>query len=430
MTYVEAEKYILDIPRFSGKNTGEDTRHLLEEMGCLNEEIKTIHVAGTNGKGSVCAYLRSVLQEAGFICGSFTSPHLVTMRERITIGFDMVRQEEFLEACTAVLEGVQRLHKQGMNTYHPSFFEFIFAMAMYCFKKHKVDYLILETGLGGRLDATNIISKPCVCVITSISYDHMQYLGNTLQEIAGEKAGIIKRNVPVVFCNKNAIVSEVLSQTAVKMESRAVIVEKEDIYDIRFAKKSIDFSFHSRYYDYISLSLATKAVYQIENAALAVQTLGLLGETITEQQIRDGLWKTYWPARMEEIEPSIYMDGAHNEDGMMAFLDTVQRDECTGGRYLLFGVVADKQYDEMIRLLAQSQLFERIAVTAIDTARSVSLQKLKQLCGQYEQLQCSYFENAVEAFTYLKKMQDSEDIIYIAGSLYLAGQIKAYEQEV
>lgn len=420
--YEQAEAYILNIPKFAGKHSLQDTKALLRAAVKKQDNKKIIHVAGTNGKGSVCAYLRDILWESGCRAGFFSSPHLETMRERIAIGNHMISEEDFVLVFQKVRETIDKIKKEVS---HPSFFEFLFLMAMVYFEEKDVEYVILETGLGGRLDATNIFPAPRVCVITSIGYDHMQYLGSRIEEIAAEKAGIMKQGVPVVFLEQAENVTAVLMDYAKKTGSPAVVIKKTDISDVNIHNKSIDFSFHSGYYKYVSLSLNTKAVYQAENAALAAKAAELLKEErITIENIRNGLFKSHWPGRMEEIASGVYLDGAHNEDGIRAFLQTAGQDGCKGRRFLLFGVVADKKYDKMIELLAKAGLFEQAAITALDSDRSVTIDKLKEICRQYRQISCSFYEEAEAAYQSLLEHKKKEDMIYIAGSLYLAGQIK------
>ncbi len=423
VTYEEACEYILDIPKFAGKHTLADTKELLGRLTGSRIESKIIHVAGTNGKGSVCAYLQSILRTAGFHVGMFISPHLETMRERILYDGEMIPQESFVKAFDLVREESDR---QKEN--HPSFFEFLFLMGMCYFKKKEPDYIILETGLGGRLDATNCIAKPKLCVITEIGFDHMQYLGNTLVEIAGEKAGIIKPGTPVVYLDKREETSRVIEQTAAGLETPAIAVKKSQIGRPVMRKKSIDFSFSNGYYRYDNLILRTTAAYQTENASLAlVAARSLKEERIADEAIRKGLYDAFWPGRMEEILPHVFLDGAHNEDGIEAFLQSVSasaEETKKGKRLLLFGVVADKQYDKMIGRIAASDLFSHIAVTVLASDRSASIDKLKVAWAQYKTADCSFHESAEEAFHYIQSIQKEADTIYIAGSLYLVGQIK------
>ena len=197
MTYKEAEAYINSVPKFTSKNKPENTMELIRRLGHPERSMKVIHVAGTNGKGSVCAFLSSMLTEGGKRTGLFTSPHLVKINERFQINNEPVSDEIFLNAYERVMKLVEEMQKDGF--YHPAYFELLFAIGMVIFEEAQVEYLILETGLGGRLDATNIVEKPVVTVITSISLDHTEILGDTIEEIAGEKAGIIKQNIPIVY---------------------------------------------------------------------------------------------------------------------------------------------------------------------------------------------------------------------------------------
>ena len=200
MNYREATAYIDDTPRFTKKNTLENTKAVLAAMGHPERRMKLIHVAGSNGKGSVCAYLSSILTTAGKQTGLFVSPHLVDINERFQLNQQPVSDEEFLEAFEGVMEIVRRLLKERPDQFaHPTFFELLFLMGIWIFDRNHMEYVILETGLGGRFDATNVIEKPLISVITSISLEHTEYLGDTYELIAGEKAGIIKEGCPVVY---------------------------------------------------------------------------------------------------------------------------------------------------------------------------------------------------------------------------------------
>lgn len=435
----EAEEYILSIPKFAGKHTLEDTRRLLGRIGGDGIRGKIIHIAGTNGKGSVCAYLRSILMEGGCSVGMFTSPHLETMRERICLGNEKISQDEFLKAFRKVRQAVREEMEEGSfskEKSHPSFFEFLFLMAMAYFSEKQPDYLILETGLGGRLDATNCLMHKDLCVITEIGYDHMEYLGNTLEEIAAEKAGIMMREVPVVFVDKRSGSTKVLAEYAKKVKSPAVIIGKNNIFDVNINHKTIDFSLYTGYYKYVSLSLETTALYQPENASLAVAALEQLKDgRINESTIRKGLRSAKWPGRMEEIRPGVYLDGAHNEDGIEMLLATVKSRKCQGKRFLLFGVLADKRYEKMIGQIAESALFQKVAVTAVGEKRSLSLEKEREVWTRYGEesgggIALSFYEDAALAYQHILAEKKSGDEVYIAGSLYLIGQMKSFLRRI
>lgn len=427
MTCEAAERYLLEIPKFTKKNSMENTRCFLRHLGC-SENQKVIHVAGTNGKGSVCAYLHSILQEAGHTTGLFVSPHLVSMRERFIINGKMVAEEDFLWAYRSVAGKLNNLPEMLREvSYHPTFFEYLFFMAMLLFDREKVEYIILETGLGGRLDATNAIDEKKVCVITSIGYDHMEYLGETLPEIAREKAGIFRKKVPVVYFDKNPSVTETLEKCAVLAETTTFPVSFQAIKEINSHDKTIDFSLHSNYYGYIRLSMPTIALYQIENAALAVSVIERLDDRadISAAQIAEGIKKMRWEGRMEEIMPSVYLDGAHNTDGIQAFLQTVGQDGCVGKRFLLFSMVREKQYRAVMDMLAASELFDEIGVAEIQDKRALPLRELADFFRQYTGLRIREFDRLEDAVRDFTARRGTADRVYIVGSLYLAGEVKA-----
>ena len=435
-TFEEAVDYLYAVPRFTTKNTMEDTRAFLQRLGCPDKNCNIIHVAGTNGKGSVCAYLRCILEEAGYKVAVFTSPHLVDIRERFYIEGEMVSKEAFLEAFWCVYEKLDwEALKEGKG-YHPTFFEYLFFMAMLLFSQKKPDYCILETGLGGRLDATNAVEKKSLCVITRIGLDHMEYLGDTPEKIAGEKAGIMQAKVPLVYLDTQREVTEVFENRAATLGSLSYPVSRNDYAFLNFKNKNIDFSLHTRYYGCIRLTLHTIAKYQMENASLAVRALETLdkGQTITLAHIERGIGRCFWQGRMEELLPDVYVDGAHNEDGIRAFLETVLEDGVEehdkGSRTLLFSVVEDKDYLHMIDRIVTSGLFSKIAIAPMQTQRAAKLtdirarfeQCMPDLAG--ERIRIEPYETLTDAFQSLLKTKKDKERIYCAGSLYLVGEIK------
>ena len=395
-TYEEAVEYVLQIPKFTKKNTPEDTRRFYEYLGRPGESSGLIHVAGTNGKGSVCSYINAVLEEAGYCPGLFVSPHLVDVRERFRLKGQMISKEDFTEIFMKVLENVENFcKKSGDCVYHPTFFEMLFFMGMLWFQEKGADYIILETGMGGRLDATNVIDHPLVTVITHIGLDHTEYLGDTREKIAGEKAGIIKKGVPVVFWEQEEEVNRVIVEKAREMSSEVIPVSEKQVVLFKFKNKTVDFSMSSEYYEYIRASLPTAAVYQKENAALAIRALEVLGRTVplTRQQVETGLSRAKWEGRMEEV-------------------------------LLLFSVVSDKRAENMIGRIVDSGLFADVAIAPIDSARSLTQEQLLSLWkGRNHARLC---HNPEEAWDALIREKDEADMVYAAGSLYLAGQLKAY----
>ena len=266
-TYEEAVDYINEIPRFTTKNTMDDTRAFLHRLGDPDQSMRIIHVAGTNGKGSVCAYMRFILEAAGYRTAVFTSPHLTDIRERFVIDGEMVSEKAFLGAFLRIYDLLDA------KTPHPTFFEYLFLMAMILFSESRPDFCILETGLGGRLDATNAVSRKELAVITRIGLDHTEYLGDTLEKIAAEKAGILQKGAPVVYWDTCGETTMVFRERAAQLGILAYSVSKKDYTFLNFKKKSIDFFVNTEYYCYINLTLSTVAAYQMENASLALSLI-------------------------------------------------------------------------------------------------------------------------------------------------------------
>lgn len=424
-SFEEAVDYINRIPRFTSKNTMEDTRAFLKKLGSPDKKMKIIHVAGTNGKGSVCAYLCSVLKAAGYTTCRFTSPHLVDIRERFVIQGEMITKEAFLRAFLVIYDSLPWEEIQKGSGYHPTFFEYLFFMAMVLFAEAGTDYVVLETGLGGRLDATNAVARKEVSVITHMGLDHTEYLGDTLPKIAAEKAGIMLQGSPAVYWETDEDVSAVLAECAVSQQIPAYPVSKKDYTFLKINNKSIDFSYHSLYYDNVRLRLNTIARYQMENAALALRTLEVLfpDGSLSSELMKKGMEEAFWAGRMEEIEPEVFVDGAHNGDGIRAFLETVSQDGCIHDRHLLFGVVQDKDFCQMIAEIADSGLFADISLVRLHSARTADVSVLEEVFEEKGQhIIC--FASAKEAFFKLKGARNDGDRIYIAGSLYLVGEIK------
>ncbi len=426
-TFEEAERYINETPRFTKKNSCEDTRAFLHRLGDPDLKMKIIHVAGTNGKGSVCAYLCHILLEAGKKVALFTSPHLVDIRERFTVSGKMISKEAFLKAFLEIYEMLDwEALARGEEAYHPTYFEYLFFIAMLVFAEEKPDYCILETGLGGRLDATNSVAKKELSVITHISLDHVEYLGDTVEKIAGEKAGIMQAGAPVVYWDTSPGTTAVFERKAAELGICAYPVSKKDYRFSNFHHKTIAFSLNTGYYGYINLVLNTIAAYQMENASLAVRAILVLDSAheITPEQIRAGVAGCSWAGRMEEVLPEVYVDGAHNEDGIRAFLETVAGDGHSGRRSLLFGVVREKDYESMVEELADSGLFDRFAVAHMHTGRAAGQETLRKTFEKYPGCRYELYDSVEEAFLGLMRDRGEDERIYAAGSLYLVGEIK------
>lgn len=425
MTYQEAEAYINDTPRFTTKNTLENTKAALEKMGNPERRMKLIHVAGSNGKGSVCAYLSSILTTAGKQTGLFTSPHLVDINERFQINQENVSNELFLEAFEAVMDMVHTLLKEQPDTFaHPTFFELLFLMGIYIFDKANMEYVVLETGLGGRFDATNVIEHPLISVITSISLEHTEYLGDTCAKIAGEKAGIIKEGCPVVYDGTREDVSEVIEANAAQMHSRAYAI-RPDMYKILMnTHKTIDFSMDTGYYEPMDVSIDSVAEYQIMNAMEAVTAAEVMDIGLTEEDIHRGMERMHWQGRMETVLPGVILDGAHNDSGVEEFVKTARKFQKDTKLTLLFSCVKEKDYDGMIRTICESLDFESVVVTQIDSYRQVPSEELAQIFRKYTTRPVEEISFIDDAFDEAMKRK-GDGVLFCVGSLYLVGSLKS-----
>lgn len=422
-SYEQAVEYLLDIPKFTKYKDNNNLRRILDKLGSPDRSFKVIHVAGTNGKGSVCAFMNSILCKAGYKVGLFTSPHLVKINERIRINGVNILDEDFLRAYSRVRSIVDQHISEGGE--HPSFFEYIFLVALVAFYEAGMEYVILEVGLGGRLDATNIIERPLVSIITSVSKDHMEILGEDVATIAREKAGIIKSGVPVVYWGEDDDVVAVVEEVAKKCGSKSICVKKECINVETKTNKSIDFSVVNSYDRYGCLSVPFVMEYQTWNASLVLKALEIFEPNMDVDIIKNGLMDTTWPGRMEMIEPRVYLDGAHNYDGVLQFkkyvCELVDREEA--GVYILFSVVKEKEYHQMMDVIEQINGVKGFLVAPIMSARATAVDELADYL-KVSGKPVHTFDSLVDAYRYGLDIIGSKDYLFCVGSLYMVGEIK------
>lgn len=426
--FEKIEEFLNTIPQFTELNGLERAGKLLEAMGKPERGLKVIHVAGSNGKGSVCVYIDEILRANGYRTGLFVSPHLVDIRERIRIDGRLVDKQQFIQAFEKVSEAAEKLKAQNIPL---AYFDYFFGMAMYIFMQQNVDYVILETGIGGKLDATNVIDKPVLSVITTISKEHMAILGDTLSEIAAEKAGIIKKKTPVVYSAKEADVIRVIEAVAKEKEAFPAAGVTPQMYQIyKNTGNCIDFSLHNGYYKNDCFSLATGAVYQAENCSLALTAVKVLEERglikLDEGKVRQAVYDMHWEGRMEEVLPGVYLDGAHNPEGIEGFIKSAKAICQAKKAVLLFSVVKDKNFENMIKSLSESELFEGFIVTQLNSSRRLGGDDIKELFAKYTNAYVYETDSVGDAFALgLKKQKETGGIFLCTGSLYLVGEIKA-----
>ena len=429
----EAEDYLDSTPRFTNKSSLDNIRKYLARFGHPEKGLKIVHVAGTNGKGSVCSQIASCLREAGFSTGLFISPHLSVIRERISIDGEMIPEEDFLALFSRVKQECISAAEEGLP--HLLYFEMLFMMAMLWFSEKKPDYVVLETGLGGRLDATNAVEEKEAAVITRIGLDHTALLGDTEAEIAAEKAGILRSNCPAVFLTEPEEAYKVILKRAGAVGA-PVFEVSADMWKVNRADDNgIDFSLDSRYDKNLRITLRGGALYQCENASLAATACGILLRKEGRYDpgtIERGIGKCFWPGRLEEILPHVWIDGAHNPDGIRALLESAgkirgRNDHGENGRMiLLFSCVSDKDYSKELEMICRSGIFTDLVAVPMTGKRALDARSLRQYMNRYSSgmmiHEAASVKEAVERFI---NGRDLKDLVFAAGSLYLIGEMRS-----
>ena len=390
MTYQEAIDWLYEL-RLSGSKLGlEKPTHLASVAENPQEKLKIIHVAGTNGKGSVCAMLESIYRTAGYKTGLFTSPHLVSFRERIQVNRTLISKEDVVRKV-----GTMKIRAQQYSSGDaPTFFEVITIMALEYFVECDCDIVLLETGLGGRLDATNIVN-PIATVITPISFDHQQFLGETIEEIAGEKAGIIKPSIPVYCANQQASVTEVIEQVARDRNAPFKLVADRET------------------------NTALPGRHQRENAALAKMVVEGAGITVSALSIPQGLGEVQWQGRLECVQSGpqkFIIDAAHNPAGAQALANFLKEEFTDQRPSLLIGVLADKNWRNSLELL--SPLVSSIICVPVGSERGLRPDEL----ATFARLHCESVQSCNSLSEGLEKVVGNP-LVVVAGSVYLIGEV-------
>jgi dihydrofolate synthase/folylpolyglutamate synthase len=386
---------------------------LLLRLGNPQNSYKTILIAGTNGKGSTAAMTASILHSAGYKVGLYTSPHLIDVRERIVVSGRKITKKEF----TQIVADVKSKLKQPVT-----YFEFLTAAAFLCFQRHQVDIAVLEVGLGGRLDATNVC-KPFVSVITNIGFDHTAYLGNTLAAIAREKAGIIKQGGVCITAAKQKQVLEVLSSICLERCAKLYRLGS----DIRIKKQKDDLLTYQGFQRNLkNLPIPLKGSHQYSNVALAlaaVEFCGKNGFPVDDKAISQGLANTHWEARLEILQnnPLFLLDGAHNPAGIRVLCRALKGEFSYRRLILIFGALADKDYREMLRIIAP--LSSKIILTQLKAGRAVSVDDMAKVLSKMG-YPVIVTKNVGKAIKRAQALAGPADLICATGSLYLAGEVK------
>ncbi|HIC95453.1 TPA: bifunctional folylpolyglutamate synthase/dihydrofolate synthase [Candidatus Bipolaricaulota bacterium] len=423
MDYTGAKAYLKELPYREVKPGLERVSHLLERLGNPHASLVTVHVGGTNGKGSVVAMLSSVLEEAGLRVGTYTSPHLLDWPERIRINGEWIPEEEFARLLSRLKPLIAEMSDK------PTVFETLTALAFQYFHEQKVDLAVIEVGLGGRFDATNVI-KPLVAVITHVERDHLDLLGPTLEHAAWEISGLVKPGVPLVTGERKPKILEVLAWECKAQGQGAELLQVEAEPEL------VDFSWERQVFwvdDWGEIELDLLGPYQGENLAVALKAIEVLRRSLSlpDETVRRGLARARWPGRFQiyQERPYIILDGAHNPSGIRALrwgLELYHERYLKGHtkRILLFGAMRDKELDGMSEALFP--WFDELIFTKPDYYRAVAPEALLERASRFGK-PAKVSTSAEEAFRRARAELAEEDLLCVAGSLYLIGEILGAE---
>ncbi len=420
MNYKQAMEYVESLQALGSVPGLDNIINLCEKLGNPQDDLRFLHIAGTNGKGSVSAYLSSVLGSAGYKVGTYNSPTIREYRERICVNGRMISQRVFCELLAQVKETCDVLREEGKA--HPTPFEVETALGFLYFKEKKCDYVILECGMGGALDATNLVTTTAVAVFTPISMDHMGFLGETIEAIATQKAGIIKSGCRVVSAQQSEEAAEVIKKVSRQQQIEPVFVENEDASKIHFGLEKQSFLYQGR--QKIEISLAGQ--YQIENALLALKVIDVLrdeGVKIPDRAVEKGFAGARWSGRFEVLgrKPYFVVDGAHNEDGARKLAQSIRFYFTNKKIIYIMGILKDKEYDKIISLTAPFAT-HIITVKTPDNPRAMDAYELAQAAMVYHGsvTAAGSLEEAVE-MSYL--LADKDSVIVSFGSLSYLGRM-------
>jgi len=437
MNYDSAVRYLLSLGRelaaptqaAAAKFDLENITVLAERLGRPDRAYPSAHIAGTNGKGSTAAFLESILRRAGFRTGLNTSPHLERINERIRVNGDEISNHDFAETLTRIQSLIEELLADGKLRAHPTYFECVTAMAFEYFARAHADFGVFEVGLGGRLDATNILT-PAISAVTRVDFDHENFLGHSLREIAAEKAGILKQGIPVVLAAQQPEAREVILARAKKLG--CPVIETPLAY--RVDEQAMENGCARARITEITAGWSAKLAPQLAgrfqlqnaiNAVAAARALSARGWRIPERAMEQGVADAVWPGRLEKLQsrPDLYVDGAHNP-GAARELAAFWEEHFAGRKiFLLYGALRDKAVDEIAGVLFPRAA--EVVFTEPRTSRAISASQLSEIAAHHA-AQSSVIAEAEQALDYLLSKAGPQDAVFVTGSLYLVGQLRHY----
>ncbi|MDD5435339.1 MAG: bifunctional folylpolyglutamate synthase/dihydrofolate synthase [Nitrospira sp.] len=424
MSFQDSLAYLYSLQQFGIKLGLSNINRICLSLNNPHKRLKTIHVGGTNGKGSTAAILSSVLQQAGYKTGLYTSPHLTDISERIRINNIPINKDRF----SFLIDNIKKQTEESGIL--PTFFEFTTALALQYFAEEGVDIAVMEVGMGGRLDATNII-VPLVTIITNVDYDHTEHLGTNLEEITGEKCGIIKKGIPVVTSETKKNVLSIIEDSAEKAGTVTYIFGRDfNTVPIKLTPSYSEFFYYGRRWTEFFIKSPLAGKHQMFNIGAALYTIELLmqeGFEITDDQLFRGVENTLWPGRLETVSlnPHVIVDGAHNHAGTVVlrrFLeDILVKEEGKGKIILVFGVLKDKDVSKMIEELIPYS--SELIITRPDTERGLPVESLRTIVEQYA-ITPHIAMTLSEALSHAYNIASSSDTIIVTGSLYMVGEAR------
>lgn len=399
-------------------------REVLALLNNPQDRLRAIHLAGSNGKGSTVNALREMLQQAGYKVGAFTSPHLERVNERMTINGIQISDAQFLHYMNNIAE-IMETHYEGD---FPSFFEVVTLIMFQHFADQEVDIALIETGLGGRLDATNVIT-PLISIITTISLEHTAFLGDTLAKVAFEKAGIIKENIPVVVGVKSEEALTVIEEVANKRHAPCLVLGKNfTVENIEQGTTIQHFNYRKENVEMVAVPLKMAGQHQINNASLAITAILTLRENraidISDESIRQALAKAQWAGRFEQLPGNIILDGAHNSEGTTALIQTLKMVYPRQNYRFIYAALSDKDHAKSIALM--DSIATSIAFTQIELPNAMPADQLAALSTNTNKMYNAKWREMVQ--TMLHQRNNNEDVIVITGSLYFIAEIRQWLQ--
>lgn len=414
------EEYFNNFYKGTKNPTLKAMEYFMEELGHPEKELKFIHIAGTNGKGSTTEMLTNILTKNGYKVGKYISPHLIKYNERISVNGQDISDKEIKNIIEKLNDKIEKYNQ--ISNVKVTLFELLTTMALYYFKEKNCDFVVLETGLGGLYDCTNIV-WPLVSIITSISYDHMAILGKTLEEIAVQKAGIIKENSNTVIVEQKPCIQRIIEETCLNKNNQLSVVKKADIQNKKCEDEFLVFDYKQNK----NIKINLKGKKQFENASICLETINILkqkGFNISEKAIKEGLQSVIHKARFEIInkKPQIIYDGGHNEEAILNFINTVNTYYKQKEKIYIISILKSKDYKTVLNYLLKDEKSTFIFTSGNDEERYVSSEELYKTAKNTTKNDKLYKMNLKEAILYAKKQENK--VSFVVGSFYIYGDVK------